>query len=248
MPVDQELDAGRRHAALLAAWERGHGQPGGARALTLLSAVHPGVGRSELESLSVGQRDARLLKLRRELFGRTVDAVVICGGCEQAIDLSFDIDDLVFADAPGATAVQIERGDGSLSVRVPTAGDLAAVEALGDAERTRDRLLERLIVAEADPSRLVASLTEAELEEIGAAIERADPQADIVLRAQCGSCGAATAAPVDVVAFVWAELTDWVARVLSEVHMLARAYGWREQDTLALGPARRRFYLEAVGA
>jgi len=35
---------------------------------------------------------------------------------------------------------------------------------------------------------------------------------------------------------------------LSDVHTLARAYGWRERDILTLSPTRRQFYLNMVGA
>jgi hypothetical protein len=35
---------------------------------------------------------------------------------------------------------------------------------------------------------------------------------------------------------------------LLEVHALASHYGWTEPDVLALPPARRRAYLEMVGA
>ena len=37
-------------------------------------------------------------------------------------------------------------------------------------------------------------------------------------------------------------------RLLMDVHLLARAYGWSEAEVLALSPARRRFYLEMVEA
>jgi hypothetical protein len=36
--------------------------------------------------------------------------------------------------------------------------------------------------------------------------------------------------------------------VLREVHILASAYGWREDDILAMSPARRRIYLEMLRA
>ena len=46
---------------------------------------------------------------------------------------------------------------------------------------------------------------------------------------------------------VWSDLTDWVGRTLTEVHQLARAYGWSEAEILAMSGWRRRWYLEAAG-
>ena len=37
-------------------------------------------------------------------------------------------------------------------------------------------------------------------------------------------------------------------RLLGHVHALARAYGWREADILAMSPARRQVYLDLAGA
>jgi len=39
-----------------------------------------------------------------------------------------------------------------------------------------------------------------------------------------------------------------VRRLLVEVHALASAYGWSEQEILSLSDARRRLYLEMVQA
>jgi len=46
--------------------------------------------------------------------------------------------------------------------------------------------------------------------------------------------------------FFWAELAAEAKRLLREVDALARAYGWREADILALSSQRRHAYLELV--
>ena len=53
-------------------------------------------------------------------------------------------------------------------------------------------------------------------------------------------------AALDVAADFWLELHAWARGMLREIHTLARAYGWREADILALSPARRRHYLQLV--
>jgi hypothetical protein len=50
-----------------------------------------------------------------------------------------------------------------------------------------------------------------------------------------------------VVAYFWSEINAWAYRLLGEVHSLASAYGWREEDILAMSPWRRHVYLEMVG-
>ena len=48
------------------------------------------------------------------------------------------------------------------------------------------------------------------------------------------------------VAFVWAEVDAAAQRLLHEVDVLARAYGWTEPEVLALSEARRAAYLRLV--
>ena len=76
----------------------------------------------------------------------------------------------------------------------------------------------------------------------------ADPLADIQLDLTCPSCERRWRAVFDIVSFLWTEIEVWAWRTLSDVHTLARAYGWSERDILTLSPTRRQFYLEMVGA
>jgi hypothetical protein len=82
---------------------------------------------------------------------------------------------------------------------------------------------------------------------IAESMAQADPLADIQLKIDCPSCRHRWRAAFDIVSFLWTEIEAWAGRMLSEVHTLARAYGWREAEILALSATRRQFYLEMVG-
>ena len=71
-----------------------------------------------------------------------------------------------------------------------------------------------------------------------------DPQAEIDLALECPSCGHQWAAAFDIATFLWKELHVWALRTLRDVHSLARSYGWREADVLALSATRRQIYME----
>jgi hypothetical protein len=47
--------------------------------------------------------------------------------------------------------------------------------------------------------------------------------------------------------FLWSKVNLQAHRLLQDVHLLARAYGWTESDVLRLGPGRRQAYLELAG-
>jgi hypothetical protein len=51
----------------------------------------------------------------------------------------------------------------------------------------------------------------------------------------------------DIISFFWKEIDHWVKHLLLDVHVLAKAYGWSENDILEISPWRRRIYLEMIG-
>jgi hypothetical protein len=76
----------------------------------------------------------------------------------------------------------------------------------------------------------------------------ADSQADVRINLSCPACEHQWQAAFDVLSFFWSEITAWAHRILSDVHALAYAYGWREADILNMSPRRRRYYLTLLEA
>jgi hypothetical protein len=134
--------------------------------------------------------------------------------------------------------------------RLPCPLDLAHAARAADAGAARRVLLERCVLeAQRDGAPCAAAeLPEAATIAIAAAMEYADPLADIGLALQCPACGAAWTATLEPDRFVLAAVERAARDVMQEVHVLARAYGWTEAETLALGRARRGAYIELAAA
>ncbi|WP_406835067.1 hypothetical protein ACICHK_01080 [Streptomyces sp. AHU1] len=255
-------------ADLLAAWEAGLTAGHFGRALLLHTVARPTADPEELLSVPVGRRDADLFALRRVLFGDTLEVRVECGDCSEAMEFDFDPDELTEGGRAGRGAEAAAASDGgaggdgdglrveedgwAVTFRLPTAGDLAAVaaERPGDAVRARSVLLARCAVAaERDGTPvavgelpgLLPERVQRRMAEVAAA---ADPCADVTLNVACPACGHATRAELDIASYLWTELDAWARGTLLDVHLLATAYGWSEQEILALSPLRRRYYLE----
>jgi hypothetical protein len=208
---------------LAEAWERGQGQHPLHRALTLLSVAEPEHSVDDLAALPIGERDRRLLALRRRLFGARFEAWASCPSCSEKLDLNFTADQLP-SDPP--------RGE----VKLPTTADLLAV-AKDPPEQRAAALLARCAGSGLSPD---------EAAEAEKRLAEADPMADIELRLMCPSCQHEWTAVFDIASFLWTELNDWIVRLFSEVHILARAYGWSEAEILAMGARRRQVYLDLV--
>lgn len=234
---------------LLRVWESGLAQGPVDRAVALLAAACPGASREAIADLTIGRRDSSLLTLREWTFGPRMASVAVCPQCGQRIELAFDVSE-VRVDTEPVDAVAMSAAGYELQVRPPNSADAAAITAEPRAERQRRLLFERCFIKVSrggepgTPSELPAETIDAVAERLA----EADPQADIQLNVSCPSCGNAWQAVFDIVSFFWSEIEAWAVRILREVHILAAAYGWREEDILALTPVRRQLYLEMVGA
>jgi uncharacterized protein (UPF0212 family) len=235
-------------AAVLDLWEAAAGLPPERRgsALVAAAAAEP---LAAVEARPVGERDRRLLDLRRRLIGEQVEARGTCPGCGAEVEAAFALADLLAA-APTDTApdtAAVSHAGLRLTVRAPSAGDLAALARSHrdrDAASIRDALLRLSVVRCETGAGEAAPIPPDAAPTVARAVEALDPLAAIDFALVCPNCGAAFEAPFDPPGFVWHELAIAAARLMAEVDRLARAYGWAEADILALSPARRQAYLE----
>ena len=233
---------------LLELWERASAQPPGLAAVTVLSAA-TGETAQAVARLPIGERDARLMALHRELRGRSVEGVAECPSCREKVETAFDLDALLAElrrdDAPELTC---SAGRDRATLRLPTTEDLIAVESLPSRDEMRDALLRRCIVAAWRGKRTLdpKDASPALLDAAEAAMERADPAADVRLALTCPACGQQWTVALDIVSFLWSEITALTQRLVQDIDVIARAYGWSEADILALTPARRELYVRQV--
>jgi hypothetical protein len=236
---------------LLAVWESGQGQSPTDQALALLAAACNADSPGSLAELSVGRRDARLLRLREWAFGSQLAGIADCPQCGERLEISFEADDIRAGEA-NASSEPLSLGveDYELSFRLPNSSDLMAASDGGDRGAMKQTLIERCVLraSRRGAAAMIAQLPESVIIAISARMAEADPQADVQLALDCPGCGHQWRATFDIVSFFWSEIGAWAKRVLREVHILASAYGWREDDILAMSPARRRIYLEMLRA
>ena len=86
------------------------------------------------------------------------------------------------------------------------------------------------------------------LERLERALEEAEPLADVRTRVGCQACGHEFVAPLGVGGFVWREFAAEARRLVQQVHVLARAYGWRPHDVLSLSVRLRNEFMELATA
>ncbi|GAC1347442.1 MAG: hypothetical protein NVSMB27_12850 [Ktedonobacteraceae bacterium] len=242
---------------ILRIWEIGSGQHPVDRALTMLAGAFPEIPQDDLVSLSVGQRDARLLDIRKRNFGTHLASFTECVKCQERLEFDLEVDDIQVAPRPESVnqeyRVACDRYE--LHFRLPTSLDLAAIAGCPDVTTARKLLVRRCVLkvnrdgAEVSTEGLseeVPSLPETVVTALGAQMATSDPMAEIEIDVTCPACGHHWSVIFDIVLFLWAEICVQAKRLLREVHTLAWAYGWHEADILSLSAARRQYYLEMV--
>ncbi len=232
--------------AVLELWEAAERLPPVERTLALAAAAGPPEDAGELARLPVGRRDALLLRLRA---GPQLEATAACPACGEQAEFSLDVDALL-ARAESQQPAPLEAGGLVVRWRPPDSRDVAAAAEADDTGAAERVLLTRCVESVEGPGgRIDAIALPAGLRaKLARAMADADPLAEVLADVTCPACATEFVADLDVAAFVWAELSAQARRLMREVDVLARAYGWTEAEALALGEGRRAAYLELAGA
>lgn len=231
---------------LLSLWERGRGLRPQGRALLLAQAALPERSRGEIALLAIGARDLAITRLRQSLFGTTVQGSAACERCGEVAEVAFSLDAI---DAPAGP--EGEQTVAGVRYRLPSTLDLEAASHAETVAEARRILLERCIAGAGEACNQDAtSRADAPSGESAALRQMAeqDGRADVKLALECPACGLQFEALFDIARYFWRELELGAGRLLGEVHELACAYGWSEDEILGLSAARRAAYLERVRA
>lgn len=234
---------------VLRIWERGQAQRRPDRAITLLADAFPDARPEKMADLSLGGRDVLLLRLREQLFGPTLGGFAECPMCRARLEFTWESAALRGAGEAPLEGDHFSAEGYDLRFRLPTSRDLSAIVACGDVAQGRALLIRRCVLeASRDGVPVpVESLPESVTARLAERMAECDPQAETLLDLACPACGHRWQASLDVAAFVWTEIDALARRLMREVYALARSYGWREADILAMSAVRRQSYLEMAG-
>lgn len=230
--------ANQSASEVLDLWERGVGQDRWRRDEALLAA-------SGTPPRGLGARNAALLGLRNAHFHGAWPMRATCPQCGAEAEFGVDSAELV-ADLPSTNPDERQQYDWRglrITARAPTVDDLHIAAEAGQPLEVARALLARCIEG--------ADLTGCDddtIWELGDRLESLDPAAIVQFDLTCPDCAHAWPALVDVADAVWREVRGIAERLLLEVDALARAYGWTEQQVLALSPTRRAAYLQLAEA
>ncbi|MBI3529345.1 MAG: hypothetical protein HY067_15425 [Betaproteobacteria bacterium] len=234
---------------MLALWERALGQGASAREDALLGALPDAAAAPR----TLGERNARLLALHAHLFGSELALLSHCPTCGNAAQFSVDCEALA-AQTPATHAAspphRLDTQGHSIEFRLPGSADIAAASSAPNDDEFASELLARCVLActRDGASVPLRDLPATVLDALSQRMELLDPAASVSFELECPQCAEHWDARFDVGQLVFQKLQAAAERVLLDVDVLARAYGWTEPEVLCLSPARRAAYLQLVTA
>jgi hypothetical protein len=179
-----------------------------------------------------------LMALHAELVALPIEAQVHCAKCGTDNEFAVPHEAILALPEPAARSiVTLDVGGQARSFRLPCMADL---EALDDEEPVGRQLMRRLSM---DGEGVLPVADVAALEQ---RFEELDSAANVVVSIACAGCGAAIEATVDVAGFVARDIDRLADGLYRDIDMIAGAYGWGEDEILALPPARRRRYVALI--
>lgn len=229
-----------------------------ARCVVSLGTAGERPSEEVLRSLSVSDREALLLHVRRATLGDRIDCVVTCSdpSCGERLDLTLSVEGLLVEPDPAPLEWYEElfaasSGDEvSVRFRLPTGADQEATAELAatDPVAAGRALLARCVAASPASGAEGAKLPDDLASAVGARMAELDPQAEIRLAFDCAVCGRGVDVLFDTASFFIAELAATIDRLYDEVHAIAWHYHWPEAEILDLPRAKRRRYLDLIAA
>lgn len=245
----QESIHGLSAAAMLEVWEQGAGRHPLDQALLLLEYACPERPFEAMCEWTIGQRDAHLLALRRQTIGDCIEAYAECPACRNGLEFELSCETLLLSAAtPNVTWTTVEHDGRAWELRGPNSRDLALAVLAADPEQARQIILSRCVRKGAkdaeDAEDAEEMWTGGDEAALAGRLSELDPLAEMLLDLRCEQCGEQWQAVFDIVTFFWNELQARSRRLLQEVDLLARTYGWTEEDVLRLSDQRRRLYVE----
>lgn len=209
-----------------------------------------------VKTLTLGDREAMLLHIRRMTFGDKLNCVINCTNetCEGQIGIDINISDLLLPSY-SHTLEQYQKtinsnGDNYIvDFRLPTGHDQEEIarKAKENTEAATIQLIQSCIlkinINGKERAKIIPSLV---YDEVFNSIDQLDPQAEIGFRITCPECNTEFNTILDTGIYFRNELKYNLNELYNEIHFLAYHYHWSEQQIMAMSTGKRHLYCDLL--
>lgn len=233
---------------LLLLWENALDRPLVEKGLLMLTFSHPESDPAQLASLSIGDRDARLLQVRENMFGSRLSNTAACPQCSQKVEWEMPLATLKvqpLSESGETRILELPFDNRILRLRLPNSADLMQITRYHDLETQTRSLIHNCLLHSDLPGEQFEPSAEL-IHAFSQLISENDPQADVSINLHCPECSYEWSAVFDIVQYLWLEIQERALRLLQDIYVLANKFGWSENDILSMNRRRRSFYLNMI--
>lgn len=195
--------------------------------------------------LPVADRQQVLTAIYFNTYGPEIKTSVSCSSCRSKFDIKFSLENWVSRlsndnnrNRPGnGSAYPFEASDGT-KFRLPTGEDEMSVSGL-EPDIAEKELLKRCMPEET---------SDYNHESLVHAMEEAAPLTIGDIEAQCPECSVVQMFHFNLQQYLLSSLIIERDRLVAEIHLLARYYGWGLEEILELPRSMRRSFVISAGA
>ena len=221
------------------------------RSLAAINVAFPEKSWKELIAMPIAGRDQYLLALYEIYFGNSIAGVSDCPRCDEEIEVTIPVDQIRSEDASFKPAtISVNKGQYQVRSRLPDSLVLLAIDPSQDLQDARRSLIGLCIVSSTYKGKTIPPhhLPAYVLKAVADRILLEDQQAELLMEVHCPACDHAWEIQFDISSYFWDSLAKSADSMLWEVHVLAKAHGWKEADILAMNAWRRHQYLKQLNA
>lgn len=219
------------------------------RALIILSTALK-ISHIEAAVFTLGQRNTQLIKIRELTFGNIMECFTCCQQCNERLQFKLDT---VLLSQLGAIVEenadrQLQLNEFNFTYRLPNSNDLIEIKEYDNTDDAYLSLLSRIMrKIEYNGQQInLYELPAKIIDDFADCLQTADPFAEILCNLSCSSCKNSWQSAFDIVLLLWNEIASKAKQLLTEVHLLASAYGWDEAAILSLNESHKNFYLNLI--
>jgi len=206
--------------------------------------------RAALETLSVGERLAMLIKIVQAGGVDFLVAKLTCNApeCVQTFELEIDLSALcsMHHQARQVESIEVDLGGKRVLLRRPTAKDQDQwrLRDYPDSQLAAEQMLRSLVVeSEVD---LISPIPVTIVDAIEEAMQKVDPLMAPNVECECPHCGHWQEQRLDTGGLLLRSLQEIQTGMIEAIHLLAKSYHWSEDQILALSAKRRGQYLNLI--
>lgn len=200
-----------------------------------------------IRNLTVGDRIAIILHLRKITFGTTLYCTIQCPNCKEKLSIDLAINSLLQPANPNPqTTYPLKFENYQLKIRPIKGSDLEDIALNQNAPNLTEKLLRTCILTANPP--LPKTLSNQFQAQISAKLSHLDPQADLTLNINCQLCNKTFQTSLDIEDFFFNEIISRYPQLEREIHWIAFHYHWDEKTILSLSISKRKRYVELINA